>query len=88
MIHTPRLVLVPVCEYLFFSQRAAVRDARTGELRWFPTNSGCTLGPGGVFCLRTSSLGVEDGLTRVVLPSGQTAWVEAAIPLRSPEVAA
>lgn len=81
-------VLVPVCEYLFFSQRAAVRDARTGELCWFSAKSGCTLGPGGAFCLRTRSLGVEDNLHRVVLPAGRSAWVEVVIPLNPTGVAA
>jgi hypothetical protein len=81
-------VLVPVCEYLFFTQRAAVRDARTGELRWFSAKTGCTLGPGGVFCLRTSSVGVEDGLHRVVIPGGPTAWVSGVIPLNPTGIAA
>lgn len=75
-------VLVPVCEYLVASQRAAVRDARTGALRWFPAV--CTLGPGGLVCARASSERVAGGKHLVRLPGGASAWVSCVIELDAP----
>lgn len=79
-------VLVPCADLRLSSGRAAVRDVRTGEMAWFPARELTLLD--GLLCVRATAVGVEDGLTRVLLPGQVPAWVSRVIRVDLPTAAA